>query len=184
MDFLRDLFGEGSLTYDQLAAAVKSKGFEVVNATGGAYVPKTDMDNLTTQLNTVKGQLSDANKKLEGYDPDWKSKADAAERKLQDQEFDFALDKALAAAKAKDPIAIKAHLDRSKLSCVQGKIIGLDEQLAPLRKGEITSAYFEPEIKTKTGLSHQYGKEVGSMGDSKKDEANAALRALFGHEED
>ena len=59
-----------------------------------------------------------------------------------------------------------------------------DEQLAPLRKGEITSAYFEPEIKTKTGLSHQYGKEVGSMGDSKKDEANAALRALFGHEED
>lgn len=185
MEFLKELFAEGqALTYDQLAKSAKDKGIEVVNAAGGAYVPKGDVDNLNATINTLKSQAEEANKKLEGYDPGWKTKAEEAERKLQTQEFDFALDKALTLAKAKDPVAVKAHLDREKLSYVQGKIIGLDEQLAPLRKGEVTSAYFEPETKIKTGLSHQGGREVGSTGDSKKDEANAALRALFGHGED
>lgn len=184
MEFLKELFGDQALTYDQLAKAAKDKGIEAVNAAGGAYVPKGDVDNLNATIATLKSQAEDANKKLEGYDPTWKTKAEEAERKLQAQEFDFALDKALTSAKAKDPVAIKAHLDRDKLSYVQGKIIGLDEQLAPLRKGEVTSAYFEPEVKIKTGISHQGGKEVGSTGNDKKDEANAALRALFGHGEE
>lgn len=181
MDFLKDIFGDQALTYDQLAKAAKGKGLEVVNAAGGAYVPKTDVDNLNSTITTLQGQIADANGKLEGYDPTWRAKAEDAERKLQAQSFDFALDKALGAAKAKDPIAIKAHLDRDKLSYVQDKIIGLDEQLAPLRKDPVTSAYFE--VAKDTGMSHQGGHEVGTDG-GKKDAANAALRALFGHEED
>ena len=41
MDFLKELFNGGAMTYEQLSAAVKSKGLSVVDATGGAYVPKT-----------------------------------------------------------------------------------------------------------------------------------------------
>ena len=44
MEFLKELFNGGALTYDQLAAAVKGKGYEVVNAAQGAYVPKSDID--------------------------------------------------------------------------------------------------------------------------------------------
>lgn len=44
MEFLKELFNGGALTYDQLASAVKGKGYSVVNAAGGAYVPKPDID--------------------------------------------------------------------------------------------------------------------------------------------
>ena len=62
MDFLKELFNGGSMTYEQLSAAVKSKGLSVVDATGGAYVPKADVDGLNSQISTLTGQLGDANK--------------------------------------------------------------------------------------------------------------------------
>ena len=40
MEFLKELFNGGSLTFDQLSAAVKSKGYSVVDIAGGAYEPK------------------------------------------------------------------------------------------------------------------------------------------------
>ena len=33
MDFLKELFNGGAMTYDQLEAAVKSKGFSIVDTT-------------------------------------------------------------------------------------------------------------------------------------------------------
>ena len=36
MEFLKDLFGGGAMTYEQLSAAAKEKGLQVVNAAGGA----------------------------------------------------------------------------------------------------------------------------------------------------
>ena len=44
MEFLKTLFEAGALTWDQFSEAVKKAGFEVVNAAGGAYVPKADLD--------------------------------------------------------------------------------------------------------------------------------------------
>ena len=88
MEFLKDLFGGQALTFDQLQTAAQGKGFEVVNAAGGAYVPKADADNLRSQVSTLTGQLGEANKKLEGFDPEWKTKADAATQKLNQQKFD------------------------------------------------------------------------------------------------
>ena len=40
MEFLKELFNGGSLTYDQLSAAAKSKGYSVVDIAGGVYAPK------------------------------------------------------------------------------------------------------------------------------------------------
>ncbi len=65
MEFLKELFNGGAMTFDQLSAAVKSKGLSVVNAAGGAYVPKADVDGLNGQITTLTGQLNDANKQLE-----------------------------------------------------------------------------------------------------------------------
>lgn len=179
MEFLKDLFGGGSLTYDQLAEAAKGKGFQIVNAAGGAYVPKADADNLNTRISTLTTQLGEANRKLEGYDPEWKTKAAAAQQQLDAQAFEFALDKALSGAKAKNATAVKALLDRDKLSFAGGEVIGLDKQLAALRKGEDTAFLFEQDKPVKTGISHQGG---GEGTPDKKEEANAALRALFGKE--
>lgn len=171
MEFLKELFGDQPLTYDQLAEKVKEKGLQLVDVAGGAYVPKKDAETLTAQLEA-------ANKKLEGYDPTWKTQAEAARKQLEAQRFDFALEKAVAAAKPRNTQAVLGLLDREKLSFAAGEVIGLDKQLAGLKKGEDTAFLFEEAQPVKTGLSHQNAHEVG--GNDKKDAANEALRSVFG----
>lgn len=156
MEFLKELFGGGSLTYEQLSAAAKEKGLQVVNAAGGAWVPKADADNLQGQVTTLTGQL-------------------------EAQQFEFALEKAVAAAKPRNTRAVTAMLDREKLRFAGGEIIGLEKQLADLKKGEDTAFLFEDAAHT-TGLSHQNGREVGG-GETLKDTANQAIRSFFGRAE-
>ena len=40
MEFLKSLFEKGALTWEQFQQAAKDAKFEVVNAAGGAYVPR------------------------------------------------------------------------------------------------------------------------------------------------
>lgn len=178
MDFLKELFDGNSMTYEQLEHAVKEKGFQVVNAAGGDYVPRADVDNLNGQVTTLTGQLQDANQKLEGYDPTWKDKAETARKELEAQQFDFALEKAVTAAKPKNVKAVIGLLDRNKLTYAGGEIVGLDKQISALKDGEDTAFLFETEVPRKTGMSHQNANEVG--GGDRKEAANDALRTLFG----
>ena len=141
-----------------------------------------DVEAQKSTITTLQSQLKDANAKLEGYDPEWKAKAEAAEKKLTDQQFDFALERAVAEARPRNARAVMALLDREKLTFADGEVVGLDKQLTALKQGEDTAFLFQTEQKpTKTGLSHQGGREVG--GDDKKTEANNALRSAFGHGE-
>lgn len=169
MEFLKELFGDQALTFDQLSQAVKDKGFDVVNAAGGAYVPKATYD-------TVNGQLGEANKKLEGYDPEWKTKAEAAKQALEAERMEDAIKNSVRAAKARNVAAVVALLDRDKLKFAGGEVIGLDKQLADLQKDEGTAFLFEQEPARKTGMSHQNGGEGAA---DKKEAVNDALRALF-----
>lgn len=179
MEFLKDLFNGGSLTYDQLSQAAKDKGIQAVDAAGGGYVPKADLDAVQGQLSALTGQLGEANKKLEGYDPTWKVKAEEARKELEAKQFNFALERGVAAAKPKNVKAILPFLDREKLTLVDGEVIGLDKQLEALKKGADTAFLFEAEQPRRTGLSHQYG---GEGSPDTKEMANAALRSLFGKE--
>lgn len=179
MEFLKELFGGGALTYDQLAEAAKARGVQAVNAAGGAWIPKADLEHVQGQVATLTGQLGEANRKLEGYDPAWKEQAEEARKKLEAQQFDFALTQALAAAHPKNVKALLPFLDREKLTLSGGEIFGLDKQLEALRKGEDTAFLFEAEQPRRTGMSHQYG---GEGTPDRKDMANAALRSLFGKE--
>lgn len=141
-----------------------------------------DVESQKGTITTLQNQLKEANGKLEGYDPAWKEKAEAAERKLADQQFDFALERAVAEARPRNAKAVMALLDREKLTFAGGEVVGLDKQLSALKAGEDTAFLFQTEVKpSKTGLSHQGGREVG--GDDKKTEANNALRSAFGHSE-
>lgn len=133
---------------------------------------------LETQISTLNTQLTEANGKLEGYDPSWKQKAEDAQKELERQQFDFALERAVSAAKPRNAKAVMALLDREKLTFAAGEIIGLDKQLTALKDGEDTAFLFADDKPRKTGLSHQGGSDVG--GDDKKAEANNALRSVFG----
>ena len=72
MEILKSLFVKGALTWEQFQQAAKDAKFEVVNAAGGAYVPKADLDTkaqeLTTANNTIK-DLRAAAKAWDGKDP-------------------------------------------------------------------------------------------------------------------
>lgn len=179
MEFLKELFGGGALTYEQLAQAAKDKGIQAVNAAGGAYVPKADLDHAQSQVITLTTQLGEANKKLEGYDPTWKDKAETAQKELEARQFDFALERALAAARPRNAKAVLPFLNRDKLTLADGEIIGLDKQLETLKKGADTAFLFEAEPTRSMSMTHQYG---GEGAPDKKDMANAALRSLFGKE--
>ena len=150
-----------------------------MNAAGGAYVPKADLDHAQGQVTTLTARLGEADKKLEGYDPTWKDKAEAAQKELEAQQFDFALERALAAAKPRNAKALLPFLDRDRLSLAGGEVIGLDKQLEALKKGADTAFLFETEPTRSMSMTHQYG---GEGAPDKTDMANAALRSLFGKE--
>ena len=166
-DFLKGLdMGEGARLQDNVIDAIMAEH------------GKTKQQQDQT-IQSLQSQLGEANKKLEGYDPDWKAKADAAEEKLKAQQFDFALEREVAAAKPRNAKAVMALLDREKLTFAGGEVVGLEKQIAALKAGEDTAFLFQSEQKPphKTGMSHQGGSDVG--GEDKKSEANEALRAVF-----
>lgn len=70
MEFLKNLFANGPLTYDQLAEAVSKAGMNVVDLSSGAYVAKDKFDNrvntLTQQITDLNGQLSQRDTDLNG----------------------------------------------------------------------------------------------------------------------
>ena len=74
--------------------------------------------------------------------------------------------------------AVAALIDREKLKFAGGELIGLEQQLEALKKGEDTSFLFSEQVepKLKTGLSHQNN---GTGTPDKKDAANDALRSIF-----
>lgn len=71
-EYLKSLFDGGSLTFEQLVAALGShKEIKLVNLADGGYVAKEKHDNkvkeLTTELDGVKGQLTEANTTIQSY---------------------------------------------------------------------------------------------------------------------
>ena len=75
---------------------------------------KQSIDTLKAERDAARTQLADANKKLEGYDPDWKSKAAEAEKKAGQQiaalKADYAAEHAAAGLKFSSAAARKAFL--------------------------------------------------------------------------
>lgn len=143
MEFLKALFEAGALTWEQFSDAVKKAGFEVVNAAGGAYVPKADLDakqqELDTANNTIKG-LRETAKAWDGKDPkkleddlkDLQTKYDTDTANIRKA---AAIDLALTRARARDPQLTRAALNMDEIKIDKdGKVTGLDAQVEGLKK--------------------------------------------------
>lgn len=111
---------------------------------------KTKLATAQTEVDGLKKQLTEANTTIEGFKKldvdgikaaadDWKSKAEKAQAEAAAQmaqlKFDYALDGAIGAAKARNAKAVKALLDAGalKLNEADGSIIGLKEQLEKIK---------------------------------------------------
>jgi myosin heavy subunit len=105
-----------------------------------------DIKDLQKQLSDRDKQLKDLSKKAEGNEDLQKQIADLQEtnkkvksdyeQKLAEKTFDFSLEKALANAKAKNPRAVKALLDREAIKLDGDKLLGLEEQLKTLQESD------------------------------------------------
>lgn len=143
MEFLKTLFDKGALTWEQFQQAAKEAKFEIVDAAGGAYVPKGDLDTKAQELATANNTIKDlraAAKAWDGKDPkkleeDLKILQTKYDTDTANIRRDAAIDLALTRAHARD-----AHLTRAALSlddiqvAADGKITGLDAQIETLKK--------------------------------------------------
>ena len=161
MDFLKDLFASGALTWEQFAESAKKQGLELVNAAAGAYVPKADLDTKERELGTANETirtLRETAKVWDGKDPkkladdlrDLQAKYDADTANIRKE---AAIDLALIKARARDPQLTRAalNLDEIKLDA-SGKATGLDAQIESLKQDkawlfEATHAADKPDNK-------------------------------------
>lgn len=137
----------------------------------GKMIPKSRLDEKIAEVNDYKQQLADRDTQL----TELQSKATGNEelqaqiqalqqqneqakteyqQELQQKEFGFALTEALRDAKAKNPKAVKALLDTETVKFVDGKLIGLDEQLTALKTSD---DYLFTSDKLKGGTPPQGG---------------------------
>lgn len=172
MEFLRKILN--AATYDKIVAAMgtelakevsaKLNGFDI-DAASEKLIPKEVFDQerdkvkaLTASVSERDTQLSELTAKAKGNEElsaeikrlqgDNKAKAEEYEQRIAKQSFDYALDKELSGAKARNTKSVSALLDMAKLQLKDGKIDGLTEQLEGIKKD---NAFLFEEIAPNSG---------------------------------
>lgn len=139
-------------TEDLKALGLNDDQVQKVFAMNGAEMNdlKQQVATLTTERDTARTQLGDVNKKLEGYDPDWKTKAAEAENQAKAQvaelQHDFAAQSAVSGVKFSSESAKKAFLSdlkAKKLPVQEGKLLGFDDYLKSYKESD--PGAFAPE---------------------------------------
>lgn len=145
---------------------------------------KASVATLTAERDTARTSLADANKKLEGYDPEWKAKAaqaqQQADQKVAELKAGYAADSAASGLKFTSDSAKKAFLSDLKAKKLplqdDGTLLGFDDYVASYKKTD--PGAFAPE----GGLPRVSGSATGTpAGPTTNEQANAAIRAAFGH---
>lgn len=172
------------LTKEQADSVMKINGDDIENAKGTAA---TEIKNLQTEVDGLKTQVGDRDKQLEtlkasaGDNADLKKKIEDLqtenatakanhESELNQLKIDFAVEKALTGAKAKNIKAVKAllELNDAKLD-KDGNVKGLAEQIEKLTSGDDTKFLFEAQKQTKQQQNFK-GFQPGASGEQKPGE--------------
>ena len=105
-----------------------------------------EVDDLSKQLKDRDKQLEELGKKASGNEDLQKQITDLQEAnkqaakdyqdKLNKQAFEFALERSLADAQAKNPKAVKALLNTEAIKLDGDKLLGLEEQLKTLKESD------------------------------------------------
>lgn len=157
-----ELFGQVTAAIDAWNGSEEHKDtpIKLADLSSGAYVSKdkyaaleADSAGYKQQLEQITGELTTL-KNSKTTDEDTKAALNSLQQKydtdtkaLQDQiaqmQFDGMLNTALAGSRARSTKALRAMLDMDKIKVEDGKLVGLDDQLAALRRDE--SYLFEPQ---------------------------------------
>lgn len=170
MDFLKALFADGALTYDDFVRKITAaKNIKLANLADGGYVEKFKFDKANEEKKEADAAkanaeklLGEANKKLEGYDPTWKDQIEAAKNAAADElkkiKLGNAVSSALTTAKVRDQATITPLLDMSKVAMDGEVLVGLTDQINALKQSH--GYLFEDEQKPEpagragSGMNH------------------------------
>ena len=100
---------------------------------------KEQLTSRDSQLEELKKQVTDnaeLTAKIQELQSENEKVVTEYEAKLQQKEFDYALEGALREAKAKNPKAVKALLDIQAVKLADGKFEGLEDQLKALKASD------------------------------------------------
>jgi len=172
------------LTKEQADSVMKINGDDIENAKGTA---STEIMNLQTEVEGLKTQVGDRDKQLEtlkasaGDNADLKKQIEdlqtenatakaTHESELNQLKIDFAVEKALTGAKAKNIKAVKALLELGEAKLDKdGNVKGLDEQIEKLRSGDDTKFLFEAQKQQRQQQNFK-GFQPGASGEKKPGE--------------
>lgn len=143
MDFLKALFGDGQLTFEQFAEAVKTAKMNLVNLADGGYVSQAKFDD---KVNTLTQQVSQLNAQLTQRDTDMAtlqtsleaaqadaSKLPGVQQSLSDLQSKYAQDKTnfeTAMAKQRYEFAVREKANGLKFSSTAAKKAFVQEAIS------------------------------------------------------
>ena len=155
MDF-KELLKTKGLTDEQINAVISGMKENKIYLSSEENID-TRYEKLKDKKKEIEEQLKTANTtiaNLKQYEADnEKLKEDIAsfetkkaeyEKRLAEKDFNYALEDALKSYKSKNNKLVKALLDTEKIKVVDGKVIGLDEQLKAIK--EENAFLFEKEV--------------------------------------
>lgn len=165
-----------------------NKNFEAAYKTAADYEHQSGrIQALQESLKTAEDGLkefegvnvNDLKEKVGKLQKDLEEKEREYKEKVSDLEFSGQIASAIRAAKGKNVTAIQALLDVETLKTSKNQGEDIKAALEKLKKENDYLFESENATQRKTGMSHEGGSEGGQ---GKKEEANAAIRELFGRE--
>lgn len=141
IEFLKEIFGDEALTFEQLSERLgENEAIKVVNAADGSYVPKEDYDAVSAQLTEANAQLTEAEANAEKYadfDQQLQAAKDEGAAQLKSYKRNVKISQAFNEAQVSDEVSVRANLDLDKVQLGEDDALtGLDDQLTALKESK------------------------------------------------
>lgn len=182
MDWLKELLKKAGIPEDKLDSTItdinkelpkyfipKDKYNEVAEAKKKLEADIAERDKQLEDLKKAAGTSEELKKQIEQLQAENKKAGEEWQAKMAQMQLDFAIEKALAAAKAKNAKAVKALLDLEKVKLDGEQLLGLDDQLKELQKSD---AYLFGESGKVGSGTNPPGAGTGEVNPWKKDSWN------------
>ena len=149
MDWLKEILKKAGIEEGKLDSVIsdiskelpkyfipKDKYNEVAEAKKKLETDIQERDNQLEQLKNAAGNSEELKAQIEQLQAENQKAAEEWQAKMAQMQLDFAIEKALAAAKAKNPKAVKALLDMEKVKLDGEQLLGLDDQLKAIQQSD------------------------------------------------
>ena len=149
MDWLKEILKKAGIEEGKLDSVIsdiskelpkyfipKDKYNEVAEAKKKLETDIQERDNQLEQLKNAAGNSEELKAQIEQLQAENQKAAEEWQAKMSQMQLDFAIERALTTAKAKNIKAVKALLDMDKVKLDGDQLLGIDEQLKELQQSD------------------------------------------------